>query len=78
MIASNVKTTITNDAKYPCLKKVIEEDVVVLFCKEGTGTVLFIDDNDGLTASYPIGYYSDGWNMNDFIDYTGEIILSNE
>ena len=62
---------------YPYPKLMITEDkrIVVLFDNHGEGTVLHSSNpEDG----WNIGEYNDVWDMSKFVNFNGEILLSNE
>lgn len=48
-------------------------EVIVLFSKENTGTVIFSNCNN----DHEIGDYADNWYMNSFTKYNGKITLEN-
>lgn len=58
---------------YPCLRISEKSGNVVLFEREGYGVVV---DKGGST--YSVGYYSNDWDMDVFLDYGGSITLENE
>lgn len=59
--------------KYPRL--LTDRGLVVLFTSKCIGTVVSVErDYDG---SYAIGYYSGVWSSDCFVDYCGDIVLSN-
>lgn len=62
-----------NSSTYPKLMKSNISGLIVLFTKEGSGTVLFSND----TNICPIGHVlSNSWGLG-FSDFTGVIELSN-
>lgn len=62
---------------YPCLMELNSPERtgerIVLFCKDGIGTVL-LDTTDELSQ---VGEYSGGWQMHMFSLYTGMLELAN-
>tara|TARA_R110000822_G_scaffold219293_1_gene353492 strand:+ start:51 stop:266 length:216 start_codon:yes stop_codon:yes gene_type:complete len=53
-------------------KLMISNNFIVLFTELRNGTV--VNDTDFIG----VGYCSKSWNMSDFKDYDGEVILSNK
>lgn len=71
MIRSKItKTNIDKDITYPCLM-CSDSDAVVLFYKFGHGICV------GGT-SHGIGDYSYGWDMENFTEFTGRVVLTAE
>ena len=56
--------------EYPCLKEIRQCDTVVLFHQKSCGVVV-----KG-SQSWPLGYYSTGWNMSATVPFEGEVVLS--
>lgn len=52
--------------------------VVVLFCSEGTGTIVYYDGPNQEWETNRIGYYCSEWNENQFPKCNASIILSND
>jgi len=63
----------SSEKSFPKLMKSLYTDVIVLFLRDRQGTVVSGVSKDGHT----IGQYVPDWNMFNFIDYDGEITLSN-
>ena len=67
---SIVKESEVKELGFPKLM-ISEKEVIVLFERIGSGTVLMGDKD------FSIGHQSSGWYMNVFKDFHGEIILKN-
>lgn len=62
--------------EYPCLKVGnTSKELVVLFFRAGEGTVVHPSDNNPFVHS--VGYTSKTWEMDMFVPFTGEVVLSN-
>lgn len=59
---------------YPCLMTSALLDLVVLFTEPKTGTVVWVGEDE--EKVYPVGHVGT-FSMDDFTEYTGDIILSN-
>ena len=59
------------DENFPCLK-IFNNNLVVLFTDYGIGTVVFSNNID-----YSIGEYDTGWDMSEFTNYNGKVVLEN-
>jgi len=59
----------TGRADYPCMK-ISDMGQIVLFTDERTGVNI-----NGI--GHGVGFWSDGWTEQDFVDYDGKIILEN-
>ena len=60
---------------FPKLMESIEHGYVALFSSEGTGTVVFIEEDCG--RSMALGEHSTSLPMEWFKDFTGKLISSN-
>ena len=63
----------SNNKPFPKLMKHCSNKLIVLFRDDGIGFV--VNDSD---KKHPIGYYSNLWVTSNFIDFDGQIILSND
>ena len=64
---------------YPWLGKnkyLLKINYIVLFISQSNGTVVWIDEEP--TKSRYVGYNTDTWDEDSFIEFHGEVILSNE
>lgn len=69
-----IKTRVQEKNKnFPKLMKLKNDDLVLLMTNENSGTVM-VTDNKNINK---VGYYSNIWTINDFIDFEGKITLSN-
>jgi hypothetical protein len=66
-----LKEEVVKSINYPKLM-VDEEDLIVLFDEYQEGFVV------RAKSGYNLCYYSNSWDMSDFVDYNGEITLKNE
>ncbi len=57
---------------YPLLLEGVETGVVVLFAEDACGTVI----HTGLGVD-PVGYYRETWNIKEFLEFDGSILLEN-
>ena len=58
---------------FPKLMESVNSSTVVLFTSPSYGTVV----NSGTEGLYELGYISTNWEMSEFKDYEGRIILEN-
>lgn len=67
----------TQEREYPWLgihEKTDDGVLVVLFEGGDCGTVVYSDSDDG----WEVGQFYDGWHMKEFIEFQGQIVLSND
>jgi hypothetical protein len=70
----NWPTPTPTPSEYPCLKYNPNYDCVVLFTSKYEGTMLIIGRCD---SSVIIGTNSSWWDVNSYIPFNGQVILSN-
>lgn len=62
--------------KFPRLLSGLETGVIIMALRQKSETAV-----EGVVVGgteYPIGQYSDGWNLAKFEDFTGSVTLSND
>lgn len=64
--------------KYPCLMRLKDGYMVVLFFDDKHGTVLMIPQRSSDGYPYEIGQHLVSWNIGEFVTFDGSITLSNE
>lgn len=70
-----IKNHNTIEKPFPKLRSSISNpDKIVLFIDAVEGTVVSTNRNSNL----PIGYHSKHWSSKDFVDFQGELTLSND
>ena len=74
MIKVEAKEALKND-KFPLLMISRESGNVVLFTKNGYGTILMATTKE---KEHQLGYFSNCWNMDYFRPFNGEITLTND
>jgi hypothetical protein len=69
---------VEDKVKYPCLKQ-YNADVhfIVLFVYPNAGTVIWISEATEENCVHDLGEYKTNWIEEDFLDFTGEVVLSN-
>ncbi len=72
-----IEKKIPEGIKYPCLMEYLNKSgsgkFIVLMTEKHAGTVIMSDNENR-----QIGYYTEGWNPNQFKEYLGIVQLSNE
>lgn len=63
---------IKKEKSFPKLMQSKESGNVILFTEKEKGILVFEGD-----TYYGLGHFSKSWNMDNFIDFEGNIILSN-
>ena len=71
MIKSTLNTDSSKSISYPCVM-ISHSGVVVLMGEPAHGTVIKEIGN------YVVGYYSEGWCMEDFNLYNGTVTIENQ
>jgi len=62
-----------SEIKFPCLMVTEEYDVIVLFTSLTNGTCVMSEH-----PNYKVGEYSNGWAIDNFNQFDGEITLKND
>lgn len=61
-----------NSLEYPYLMKSAFSDLIVLFYGDQEGVVIY-----GGVGTFPVGYHSDGWDMDTFEPFKDRVVLEN-
>lgn len=72
MITTTIKEGKKVGTEFPKLMKSVNSDLIVLFRKNQSGTVIV---GNSLNK---VGYVSSTWAIGSFKDFTGELILKND
>lgn len=70
---SIIKEPIIKSAQYPKILKAKDYSLVVLFLRDKEGTVISTND-----TTWSLGYFSDGWTMDEFTNFNGSVTLEND
>ena len=62
-----------SEIKYPCLMITEEKDLIVLFVSSTKGICVMSDH-----PNFKVGEYSNGWAIDNFNQFDGEITLKND
>jgi hypothetical protein len=70
-------TSYAKEIKYPVLKQLIDTEInkklIVLFYKKDCGIAVY-----SVKSHWPLGHYSEEWDMSEFKDYDGKVTLEND
>lgn len=75
MIESKTSKESNNNVKFPKLMIREDEDLIVLFCEDGIGTVVSYLEK---STYWEVGEQYNSWEMDDFKDYSGDVTLKNK